>query len=50
MTTDFAEPDLEMVAVRVAAKHCELLGAGQGETVLQKTRHLNRETEEASTL
>lgn len=49
-TTDLAEPDLEMVAVRVAARHCELLGAGQGEVVVQRTCHLNKETEDASTL
>lgn len=48
--TDFEEPDLEMVAVRVAAKHCELVGRGVGTCVSQMTCHLKRDTEDANTL
>lgn len=48
--TDFDEPDLEIVAVRVAAKHSELVGRGLGVYVSQVTCHLNRETDDANTL
>lgn len=47
---DFDEPDLEIVAVKVAARHCELVGQSVETWVAHVTCHLNRDTEEASAL
>lgn len=49
-TTDFAEPDRDIVAVRLAARHWVLVGAGDDDFVLQETFHLKRETEDERTL
>jgi hypothetical protein len=49
-TTDLDEPDREIVAIRVAARHSELLGALLGEAVSQVTCHLNRAIDDARAL
>lgn len=44
--SDFAQPDLEIFAMREAAKHCGPLGARLvGKVVLQEICHLNNVTE-----
>lgn len=40
----FAEPDLEIVAMSVAARHSDNSGSGIGTVVSQPIRHLNRDT------
>ena len=47
---DLDDPDLEIVAIRVAARHSGLLGLGSGVTVWQVICHLNKVTEDAAML
>ena len=47
---DLDDPDLEIVAMRVAARHSGLLGLGSGVLVWQVICHLNRVTDNAAML
>lgn len=47
---DFEDPDLDIVATSVAARHSELLGLPFGNKVLHEICHLNRVTDDARTL
>jgi hypothetical protein len=48
--TDLDEPERDIVAIRVAARHSELLGAWLGWVVSQVTCHLNRVMDDANAL
>lgn len=48
--TDLEDPDREMLAISVATRQSEPLGAWLGEMVSQLTCHLNKVTADASTL
>lgn len=47
---DLDDPDLDMVAIKVAARHSELLGLELGARVWQVICHLNRVTDKARIL
>lgn len=47
---DFADPDLEMVAIRVAARHSVMSGSGPCRIVAQLIDHLNSDTASVATL